>query len=167
MDSFYKFNMEVKSSGVNLSFQEVIANTQDTSLYNVDHFKKQVALLGTEEASTAYLPLEIELLHAQDTILGYPCKKYRILQLDYYTQTPVNNYLWVSEDLPIKNLPLLARIFGYRNTLLKDGSLGGMTLKCESEGTPQSPALVVQAIGIERKDLKESDFELPIMYLSN
>jgi hypothetical protein len=166
-DNFYKFSMEVKGGMANLSFREVIVNTKDSTRYSVDHFNKEYTSLGMEETSTAYLPMELDLLHAQDTILGYPCKKYKILQLDYYTQTPSYSYLWVTEDLSIKSLPILAKIFGYRNTLIRDGSLNGIILRYESENTITSEALVVTATEVTPKQLDVSDFIVPSMYSMN
>ncbi len=165
--SFYKFNMELKTGPTKLSFSEIIVNTEDTSRYRVDHFNKTASSLGMEGPSTAYLPIEIKLLPDRDTILGYPCKKYKMLQLDYYTQKVKKVFLWVAEDIPIRNLPLLGRISGYRNSFIKDGSLNGAVLKHETESTLDIKGLMTQAIEVRPMELEISEFIVPRLYSSN
>jgi hypothetical protein len=118
-----------------------------------------------ERVSEAYLPIEIKFLHNQDTLLGYSCIKYEMLQLDFYTQAPLKSYVWIAEGISVKNLPLLGRIFGYQNSLIKDGSLNGLALRYESEGTLNSDALVIQATEVNPIILEKSAFEVPPMYL--
>jgi hypothetical protein len=87
-----------------------------------------------------------------------------LLQLEYYTQQKTLGYVWVTEQLPVVNLPLLAKIFGYRNSSLKDGSLGGITLKFESMRPDGSVGSRLEAIRVEHKQLDQSVFAVPTMY---
>jgi hypothetical protein len=87
-----------------------------------------------------------------------------MIQLDYFTQSPLKSSLWVAEDLKIRNLPLLARIFGYRNTVIKDGSFNGMILKYEMEKGINLESLLIQASEVKPMELEVSEFLVPSMY---
>ena len=145
-------------------FGEIIVDTQDTTRFSVNHFEKIVKPLGPSQEDKAYLPLEITFKHANDTILGYPCKKYEIIQKDWYTGSIMKSYLWVAEDLQVMNLPLLGKIFGYRNSLIKDGSLGGIALKFESRTMDDSVNLIIIATEVVPMDLDRSHFAVPTVY---
>ncbi|MEK6478110.1 hypothetical protein WJR50_11265 [Catalinimonas sp. 4WD22] len=163
-DTFYKFILHDREGRDGRNLTEIIVNTADSSRFSVHHRERTKTSLGMEAASEAYLPLEVNFIHAEDTLLGYPCKKYEMLQLDFYTQTKLRSYLWVAEDLAVKNLPLLGKIFGYRNTLIKDGSLEGIILKYQSEATASTKGLVIQATQIDPVELDFSEFAIPAMY---
>ncbi len=143
---------------------EIVVNTQDTTRFNVNHYKKMVTPLGPEPHDASYFPKEITFVHAEDTILGYPCKKYKVLQKDFYSGRDLISYLWVAESLEVMNLPLLGEIFGYRNTLFKDGSLGGIALKYESLNPDGSVNLVVKATEVFPMKLEQSHFAIPTAY---
>lgn len=62
------------------------------------------------------------------------------------------------------NLPLLGKIFGYRNTLIKDGSFRGIALKYESYGSDGSVSMMTEAIEVKPMALDSSVFAVPTMY---
>ncbi|WKN29772.1 DUF4412 domain-containing protein [Porifericola rhodea] len=163
-DTFYKFVYPRNETLTGPPSMEVIVNTQDTTWYTIHHADKEYRSLNMETGSEAYLPRKIHFIHANDTILGYPCKKYELIQLEFYNQQEVKSYIWIAEELKVMNLPLLGKIFGYRNTLIKDGSLGGIALKYESLGSDGSVSMLTEAIEIKPMTLDSSDFAVPVMY---
>ncbi|MEM9674555.1 MAG: DUF4412 domain-containing protein [Bacteroidota bacterium] len=163
-DTFYKVAYFSNKTFEESSTMEIIVNTADTSRYVVKHQERLAESLGMEGNAEDYVPHRVRLVHENDTILGYSCKKYELLQLEYYTQQKTLSYVWVTEQLTVANLPLLAKIFSYRNSSLKDGSLGGITLKFESTRPDGSIGLRLEAIRVEPKGLDQSVFAVPTMY---
>ena len=163
-DTFYKVAYLGSKTFNDASSMEIIVNTADTSYYVVKHQERVAEPIGMESNSQNYIPKKVRLIHENDTLLGYPCKKYEILQLEYYTQQETITYLWVTEKLAVANLPLLAEMFGYRNSIIKDGSLGGIALKYESIDPDGSVGSRMEAISVEPKKLDQSTFAVPTMY---
>ena len=162
--TFYKVAYFGNKTFVNTSTMEIIVNTADTSRFVVKHQERVAKSLGMEGNSKDYIPHKVRLIHEYDTILGYPCKKYELLQLEYFTQQETLGYIWITKKLTVANMPLLAKIFGYRNSSLKDGSLGGITLKYESTRPNGSIGLRLEATSVEPKKLDQSTFAVPTMY---
>ena len=159
---FYKFKLT--GGPVNeISFGEVIANSKDSSRYNVNHFNQTKQELGMEKNAEEYRLKSVNFLHAQDSIVGYHCKKYEVYQKDFLSGAEMVNYIWVTEDLKVKDSHLLAKIFGYQNTLLKDGSLPGILLKSETINLDHS-VTIIQATEVQPMDLKEEIFSVPVTY---
>ena len=146
------------------STMEIIVNTADTSYYVVKHQEKVAKSIGIEGDFEDYIPYKVSLIHQNDTLLGYHCKKYEFVQLEYFTQKETVNHLWVSEKLKVANLPLLAKIFGYRNSVIKDGSLKGVVLKFESIEPDGSVRSRMEATNVEPMELDQSIFAVPTMY---
>jgi hypothetical protein len=163
-NTFYKIAYFNNKTFEDASTMEIIVNAADTSRYVVKHQERVTESLGMENNSDNYIPQEINLVYENDTILGYPCKKYELLQLDYYNQQKTKSYIWVTEKLKVANLPLLAKIFGYRNSSLKDGSLGGITLKYETLRPDGSVGSRLEATRVEPIKLDQSVFAVPTMY---
>ena len=163
-DTFYKVAYFSNKTFEEASTMEIVVNTADTSRYVVKHRERLAKSLGMEGGSEDYVPHRVRLVHENDTILGYPCKKYELLQLEYYTQQETLGYVWVTEQLTVANLPLLAKIFGYRNSSLKDGSLGGITLKFESTRPDGAVGSRLEATRVEPRELDQSVFAVPTMY---
>lgn len=145
-------------------FGKIIVNVNDTTRFRVDDVKKTVVSLGVENSYEPYLPKEVKLIHASDTILNYPCKKYELLQKDYISQGEKKVYVWVAEDLKFVNLPLLGKILGYRNSVIRDGSLGGIVLKYELRNFDGTPKLITKAIEVSPMQLPDETFLIPTNY---
>ncbi len=106
-ESLYKFKVIEGRD-----FGEVIVNTQDTTRVNVDHMNKVVTSLGMADPE-GFVPKKIDFVHDQDSVLGYRCKKYEVLQKDFLNRagydklsmgsrrfkdhelTPVRQNLWL------------------------------------------------------------------------
>ena len=160
--SFYKFKI-TGGSVSETNFGEVIANTKDSSRYSVNHFTQTKQELGMEQNAEEYRLKSLKLIHAKDSVLGYRCKKYEIYRRDYLTGADLVEYVWVAEDLKISNPSLLAKIFGYQNTLLKDGSLPGIIMKSETINLDSS-ITTIQVTEVRPMDLEDKIFSVPTTY---
>ena len=159
---FYKFKL-TGGSVSEVNFGEIIANSKDSSRYNVNHFRQTTQNLGMERNGEEYRLKSVNFIHANDSVLGYRCKKYEIYQKDHLSGAEMVKYVWIAENLKLKNLPLLAKIFGYQNTLLKDGSLPGILLKSENINLDHS-ITITQATEVKPMDLEEEIFNVPVTY---
>jgi len=162
--TFFKFK-STKGIVSEVNLGEVIANSEDSSRYSVNHFTQTAISLGMERNAAAYKPKAVEYLHSNDSILGYECKKYKILQRDFLSGEDKIKHVWVAKDLKIKNLPLLAEIFGYQNTILKDGSLPGIILRSELVNENGDVQNLIKAKEIVPMPLEHTVFEVPDYYI--
>lgn len=163
-DTMYKSSI-LEGRAVLSNLGELIANTSDTTRFNVNSFYRTATSLGMEPIVEAYIPKDVTYLHDQDSVLGHPCKKYKMTQRTYLDGTEKTSYVWVAEDLRVRNLPLLGRIFGFRNTLIETGELGGIILRIETLSANGSVESITEAVDVVPMRLGKSFFEIPPNYI--
>jgi len=146
------------------SLGDIVVNTADSTRYNVNSAAHTATSLGKEPIMQGYLPKEIILVHEQDSVLGYACRKYRVIQRAFIDGVDKTSFVWAAKDLKVANLPLLAEMFGFQNTLFRQGTFEGVTLKVEVLGPDGSPELVISAVEVKRVKLEHTLFQVPQSY---
>ena len=160
--SFYKFKINGRDVS-EIAFGEVIASAIDSSRYSVNHFTHTKQNLGMEQNVKKHRLKSLKFMHMKDSILGYHCKKYEIYRMDHLTGIDLIEHVWIAEDLKISDSLILAKIFGYQNSILRDGSLPGIVMKSETMNSDGS-VTTIQATEIRPMSLEDRIFSVPISY---
>ncbi len=162
-DTWYRYSV-LDGSHAMLEAGDIIVNTAASTRYNVNSATYTATSLGVEPVMQGYTPIEITLMHDQDSVLGYPCRKYKVVQRAFIDGADKTSYVWAAKDLKVANLPLLAKMFGFQNTLLRNGSFGGLTLKVEVLAPDGSTALLISAVEVKPERLGDDLFQIPNSY---
>ncbi|WP_162428448.1 DUF4412 domain-containing protein [Pontibacter pudoricolor] len=162
-NTWYKYSVLEGSPAMHRA-GDIVVNTADSTRFNVNNSTYTATSLGMEPVMQGYAPKEITLVHEQDSVLGYACRKYKVIQRAFIDGVDKTSYVWTAKGLKVANYPLLAQLFGYQNTLIKNGTFDGVTLKVEVLSQDGSPELVISAVEVNPAKLDKSLFEIPKDY---
>lgn len=156
------FKMEGGMTGGMLG--EVVINSNDGNHYVVKHSDKKAFKMDAEEVKEKgqeQIDAKVEVLDEYETILGYKCRKYKIITTQKGEE--IVQFLWATPDIELGmqenvNSQLSGNIF-YEN-------VKGFPLKVETDITKMGMEfkMIMTATSVQKESVSKDAFSVPSGY---